>query len=253
VKFWLFAVAFTALIVIGRWISPYDPMATNPEVSLYPPSQSHLSGTDLLGRDVFSRALHGGSVMVAQAGLSAAIALGLGLLIGLRKDDGLINGLLDALIQGILAIPGLMMSFTMLTLLGNTPISLIMAVAIAQITPVSRMTRQAVQAEAQMMYVEAARCCGADERYLIWRHILPNVMPAITAYGCVMFGYCVLSGAALTFLGFGGEPGRADWGVMLYEAWQVFRVAPWVGILPGLGIMTTVLMLNEAADRIMRR
>lgn len=252
-KFWLFAAAFAALIVVGRWISPYDPLVTNSELSLQPPSQSHLSGTDLLGRDVFSRALHGGSLTVVQAGLSAGIALSLGVLIGLRKEDGLINGLLDALIQGMLAIPGLMLSFTILTLLGNTPISLIVAVAIAQIAPVSRMTRQAAQAEARMMYVDAARSYGADERYLIWKHILPNVMPAIAAYGCVTFGYCVLNGAALTFLGFGGEPGRADWGVMLYEAWQVFRVAPWVGILPGLGIMTTVMIMNEAADRIMRR
>jgi ABC-type dipeptide/oligopeptide/nickel transport system permease subunit len=253
VKFWLLAAAFAALIAIGRWISPYDPLATSSELSLQPPSQTHLSGTDLLGRDVFSRALHGGSVTVFQAGLSAGIALSLGVLTGLRKGDGLMNGFLDALIQGMLAIPGLMLSFTILTLLGNMPISLTLAVAVAQIAPVSRMTRQAAQTEARMLYVEAARSYGADERYLVWRHILPNVMPAITAYGCVTFGYCVLNGAALTFLGFGGEPGRADWGVMLYEAWQVFRVAPWVGILPGLGIMTTVLLMNEAADRIMKR
>lgn len=252
-RFWVLAAAFTVLILFGRWISPYDPLNANPEQSLHPPNLIHLSGTDLLGRDVFSRALHGGFATVTQAGLAAVIALGLGLLIGLRKDDDVINGLIDALNQGILAIPGLMMSFTMLTLLGNTPISLILAVASAQIAPISRLTRQAVQAEAQMMYVEAARCCGADERYLVWKHIVPNAIPAIAAYGCVMFGYCVLSGAALTFLGFGGEPGRADWGVMLYEAWQVFRVAPWVGILPGLGIMTTILILNEASDRIMRR
>lgn len=251
-RFWLLAAAFAVLIVFGRWISPYDPLTANPEKSLHPPNDRHVSGTDLLGRDVFSRALHGGFVTVTQAGLAAVIALGLGLVIGLRKDNGVFNGLIDAITQATLAIPGLMLSFTVLTLLGNTPVSVIVAVASAQIASVSRITRQAVQAEAQMMYVEAARCYGAEERYLVWKHILPNAMPALAAYGCVMFGYCVLSGAALTFLGFGGEPGRADWGVMLYEAWQVFRVAPWVGILPGLGIMTTIIILNEASDRIMR-
>jgi ABC-type dipeptide/oligopeptide/nickel transport system permease subunit len=253
VRFWLFAAAFAALILIGRWISPYDPLSANPEQSLRPPASNHLLGTDLLGRDVFSRTLHGGFVTVAQAGWAAVIALASGLLIGLRKGAGLINGLIDALTQGMLAIPGLMVSFAVLTLLGNTPSSLILAIAAAQIAPVSRLTRQTVQAEARMMYVEAARCFGAEGRYLVWRHILPNIMPGIAAYGCLTFGYCVLSGAALTFLGFGGEPGRADWGVMLYEAWQVFRAAPWVSVPPGLGIMMTVMILNEAADRIMRR
>ncbi len=252
VKFGLFAAAFTALILIGRWISPYDPLAANSEQSLQPPSGIHLAGTDLLGRDVLSRALHGGSVTVAQAGLSAGVALGLGLVIGLRKDAGIVSGCVDTFVQGMLAIPGLMMSFILLTLLGNTPISLILAVAVAQVAPISRMIRQAAQAEARMTYVEAARSCGADERYLVRRHILPNLLPAITAYGCVVFSYCVLNSAALTFLGFSGEPGRADWGVMLYEAWQVFRVAPWIGVLPGLGIMTMVLILNEASNRITR-
>jgi peptide/nickel transport system permease protein len=253
VRFWLFAAGLAALILHGRWISPYNPLTAEPEQSLHPPDANHLFGTDLLGRDVLTRALHGGFVTVAQAGGAALIALALGLVIGLRAGAGWIDGLIDALTQGLLAIPGLMTAFAVLTVLGNTPSSLILATAAAQIAPVSRVTRQIVRAEARMMYVEAARCCGAEGRYLVWRHILPNILPRIAAYGCLTFGYCVLGGAALTFLGFGGEPGRADWGVMLYEAWQVFRAAPWVSVPPGLGIMLTLLILNEAADRIMRQ
>jgi len=81
---------------------------------------------------------------------------------------------------------------------------------------------------------------------------LPNIVPTLAAYACVTFGACIMNGAALTFLGLGGEIGRAEWGAMLYEGRQAFRTAPWIAFVPGIGITCAVLLLNELSDRLTR-
>lgn len=247
------AVVYLCLIAFGSFISPFDPSAAHPENSLQAPNFTHWAGTDLLGRDVLSRALHGGQHTLVSAGLAAMLALAIGIVIGLRSGRSAIDRLMDALIDVGVAMPVLLVAFMLITLLGNTPASMILAVSAGQIAPIARVTRRSVQFHALMPHIEAARAYGASEFRLLWCYLLPNALPGLAAYGCTVFAACILNGAALSFFGFGGEPGRPDWGVMLYEARQVFRTAPWVGVLPGLGITIAILLLNETATRLSRQ
>jgi peptide/nickel transport system permease protein len=97
-------------------------------------------------------------------------------------------------------------------------------------------------------YIEAAKGLGVEQGRIIFRYVLPNVMVTVVAYTGVIFAYALLNSAALSFLGLGGEPGIPDWGVMLAEGRQAFRLAPWVAAAPGAAITLTVLLANRAAD-----
>src|SRR5262249_19293075 len=132
-------------------------------------------------------------------------------------------------------------------------VPLALATGLIQIAPFARVTRAAVSSVYATGYVEAARGLGASLSRVLLRHVLPNILSTLLAYTAVIFAYAILNSAALSFLGLGGEPGIPDWGVMLYEGRQAFRIAPWIGAAPGLAITLTVILLNRAADAINQR
>jgi peptide/nickel transport system permease protein len=244
----IFTYFFT--LVFGTILHPTSPNQTQTDQINHPPGKIHIAGTDNLGRDVLSRSLHGGQNTIIQAGAAAALATSMGVLSALRGGIGQANNIIDKIIETTLAIPNLILSLTIITLLGNTSESLIIAVGVAQTPSFGKFTRKVTQHINQQPYIHAAEALGAGKWHIYQHHLIPNSLPTISAYACITFAQCILNLAALTFLGFGGEPGQADWGVMLYEARQAFRTAPWIGILPGIGITTSILILNELADRI---
>jgi ABC-type dipeptide/oligopeptide/nickel transport system permease subunit len=235
------------LVSIAPALAPYDPMETNPTAQFQTPNTHHLLGTDLLGRDVLSRVLYGGQHTLVIAALATGIAVVPGVSLGLWRSR-----LVGVLINAILAFPGLLLALVIMTLLGQGAFALALAIGITQIAPCARVTRAAVISVSTQTYIEAANSLGASRRRLIFRHTLPNILPTLLAYTGVIFAYSILNGAALSFLGLGGEPGIPDWGVMLYEGRQAFRTAPWIAAAPGLGITITVVLINRAADRITR-
>lgn len=246
------------LVLIALWLaplfSPYDPLLTNTPIQLQPPDAAHWLGTDSLGRDVLSRVLHGGQQTLLMAAGSTLLALFFGVMIGLLA--GLWGGCLDALLvwmaNALLALPGLILALIILTLLGRGIAPLIVAVGVSQVAPVAFMVRAAVRNVRHRDYVAVAVSLGATRFDLLRRHIWPNVWGNILAYAAVTFAYCVLNGAALSFLGLGAEPSLPEWGAMLAEGRQVFRVAPWVGIGPGVAIAFTVWGVNRLADSLTR-
>lgn len=245
-------ILYLLVVLFGRALTPYDPTATQTDIALQPPTWAHPAGTDMFGRDVLSRALHGGTRTLITASISAGIAVILGMIFGLRRGDSFINGMLDALTNAALAIPGLVIALVAITLIGNNDTALIAATGIAQIAPFARLTRTVIRAVDHAGYIDAANALGARPNWVLRRHILPNIAPSLAAYACVTFGVCLLNAAALTFLGFGGEIGRVEWGAMLAEGRQAFRTAPWIAFLPGVGITVGVLLLNELADQLTR-
>jgi ABC-type dipeptide/oligopeptide/nickel transport system permease subunit len=234
-------------------LAPQDPHSTRAESQLQAPSSAHWLGTDLLGRDVFSRFLYGGQriLLIASAatilGVVPGVLLGLTAAFGHRRIDGLINGLLDAL----LAFPGVIFALLLLTLLGSgTPLTVAVATGAMQIAPCARVTRAAAISVRSSGYIEAAVGCGAARAQIIRAHVLPNIAFTLLAYIVVMFSFNILNSAALTFLGLGGAPGTPDWGVMLAEGRSVFRAAPWVALAPGIGISVVVIVINWLAHSV---
>jgi peptide/nickel transport system permease protein len=240
------------LVFIGPLVYAPDPWQTRPEMQLQPPSTDHPLGTDLLGRDVLSRTLHGGQRTLVLALLATGLALSLGLPLGLAAGLPVpaVRRTLPVLLNALLALPTLLIGLVVLTVLGRGWGSLVLALAIAQVAPLALVTRGAVLAIWARDYVQAATNLGASRRYVLVYYVLVNALPTILAYGGVVFSMTLLNGAAFTFLGFSGEPGVPDWGSMLAEGRAAFRVAPWIGLGPGVLISLTIWSVNRWVDRL---
>lgn len=246
-------VLFLIMVLVGPLIAPYDPMRTEPVNQLQPPSWSHLLGTDFLGRDVLSRALHGGQRTLLIAGIATVIALVPGVLIGLASGFGArwLDGGLQVIVSAVLAFPGLMFALVVVTVVGAGAVPL--ATGAMQIAPCARVVRAAVMEVRSQPYIQAADALGASRMRIVFYHVLSNIQPILFAYAIVIFSFSVLNNAALSFLGLGGDPGIPDWGTMLFDGRTAFRAAPWIGLAPGIGITMTVLLLNRLADDLNRR
>lgn len=246
-------ICFLVLVLAGPLIAPYDPMRTDPANQLQPPSRTHLLGTDFLGRDVLSRALHGGQRTLIIAAIATVIALVPGVLIGLLSGLGWrwLDAGVQVIVNAVLAFPGLMLALVVLTIVGIGALPL--ATGVMQIAPCARVVRAAVLEVRSQPYVEAVNALGATPLRIIFVHILPNMRPVLIAYAIVIFSFSVLNNAALSFLGLGGDPGVPDWGTMLLDGRTAFRAAPWIGLAPGFGIAITVMLLNQVARRISQR
>lgn len=241
-------------VISAPLLATHDPMATNTTVQRQPPTAQHVLGTDALGRDVWSRLAVGGWRTFGIAGGASGIALLPGIIFGLLLSAAprrLISAA-DMLLNAVLAFPSLIFAFTVLTLLGQGALPLALAVGLAQIAPTVRIVRGAAATVRTEGYLESARSLGASPGRLLFVHLLPNIAPTLFAYAGVVFSYSLLNSAALSFLGLGGEPGIPDWGVLLAEGRQAFRTAPWIGLVAGLAITASVMIVNRAANQVGR-
>jgi peptide/nickel transport system permease protein len=242
-------------ITLAPVLMPLDPMKTNPSLQFQPPGDGYFLGTDSLGRDVWSRVLYGGQSTLFMAVLATVIAIVPGIALGLlaRAGQCWLDLSISTLMSALLAVPSLIVALVVLTLLGRGILSLSIAIGLSQIASCAAVTRAAVQSVRSLTYIEAGYGLGATHRHVLLHYILPNIQPTLLAYATIIFGYSVLNGAALSFLGLGGELGTPDWGVMLAEGRAAFRIAPWIGIAPGLAITATIWAVNALADQIGKR
>jgi peptide/nickel transport system permease protein len=253
---WLSAIILgiiVSLTIFAPVLSPIDPMTTDAAAESIPPAQTwtHPLGTDRFGRDVLSRALYGGqhTLLIAFGATTVAIIGGaaLGLLSAINRQTDVV---ITILINAMLAIPGLLIAFVVVTLLGQGEFALALATGLAQISPFARVVRGAVMNLQSAVYVEAATALGATRWRILLRHILPNTAATLLAYGGAVFSYCILNSAALSFLGLGAAPGAPDWGVMLADGRAGFRTVWWVSLVPGLMITLTVWAVNRLSDEL---
>ncbi len=242
----------TAIIVISLLaplIAPYDPLSAPSGEELRPPSLTHFLGTDLLGRDVFSRVLYGGRWTLSVAALALLLAFIPGLILGMIAgvNGGLIDHTITIVLDALLAFPGLLLAMSLIALLGNGPFQIAVAVGLAAMPGYARIVRSATLSIREQPYVEAARAIGARPLRVLFWHILPNMAVTLIAFATVILSWAILSAAALNFLGFGGDPALPEWGTMLAEGRQAFRAAPWAAIAPGVAIMFTLFVVNVFA------
>ena len=241
---------FFLLAVGAAYLTPYDPYHASPEESLLPPSWSHLMGTDLIGRDVFSRVLFGARISMLvgfiSVGISATIGVTLGLTAGYygRFVDTIIMRFIDTL----MAFPGILLALTIIALLGPGILNVMIAVGIGGVPSYARLVRGSTLSIKEEVYIDAARSVGASDWRIMRDHILPNAFPPVLVLISMSYGWAFLSAASLSFLGLGAESPAVEWGAMLNDSRALLWVAPWTAIFPGIAIMCVVLSTNLLGD-----
>ncbi len=235
--------------VAPNLLSTHDPYATAPASKLVSPSATHWFGTDELGRDLYTRVVHGSSLSVLAALLAVGIALAGGL--GLGVLSGFSGGRTDAVIMRfvdiLLALPGLLLALAIVTAIGFGTLPVAIAVGVGLIPGFARTTRGEVLRVKTLPYVEAARLGGSGWGQILWRHILPNAWGPVAVLATLDVGAAILATAGLSFLGFGATPPAAEWGTLIANGRHFLITAPWVSLLPGLFLVAVVFSLNHIA------
>ncbi|WP_020104760.1 ABC transporter permease [Nocardia sp. 348MFTsu5.1] len=251
----LFMITLAFIIFVGvsaffpSWFSSYDPYKTAPADRLEAPSSTHLFGTDEMGRDLWTRTLYGSTLTIQAALIALSIAIVAGLTLGVVS--GFFAGITDSVIMRfvdvLLAIPGLLLALAIVTALGFGTVPVAIAVGIGIVPGFARTTRSEVLRVKTLPYIEAARAGGASWSRVLIRHILPNSWGPVAVLAVLDFGVAIISIAALSFLGFGAAPPKAEWGTLVSSGRNFLVTAPWVSLMPGLFIAATVLSLNHIA------
>ena len=252
--------AVGAVIVLGTLtllaagaplVSPYEPTRVALSLINEPPSFTHPFGTDALGRDLATRILYGGRVSLLVGLLTVAVAVTVGTLVGVTA--GFYGRWLDSVLMRFV---DMMLSFPRLFLLilfgvffrGMTLPVIVAVLGLLSWMTVSRLVRATFLSLKQREFVEAARCVGARDRRIIFRHILPNALAPIIVAATLGIAGAIIAESTLSFLGLGIQPPTPSWGNMLKDAPTDMIVAPWVAIYPGLFIFLAVVSINFIGD-----
>lgn len=238
------------LAVLAPAIAPYDPNAVDILHQLEAPSKAHILGTDLYGRDIFSRILYGGRITLVVGLISVGIAASAGIVLGLISGfyGGAMDSIIMRLVDVLLAFPRILLALSIVGMLGPGLLNVMVAVGIAGITGYARLVRGSVLSAKENVYVEAARVVGCPDRIILRRHLLPNIIGPVIVLATLDVAAAILSASSLSFLGLGVQPPTAEWGAMLNEGRQYLRTAPWITLFPGLAIMISVLSINMLGD-----
>ena len=243
----LLAIVLTA--VFAPLIAPGDPQALNPIKRLRPPSQEFWFGTDMYGRDVFTRTIHGSRISLIVGSLVAFISVGCGLVIGLvtgyvRALDGIVMRIMD----GLMAIPDILLAIAMMAIFRASISNVVIAVTVPQVPRVVRLVRAVVLTIRERPYIEAAHSIGTRFRRVLTKHLLPNTIAPLIVQATYTGAAAVLTEAGLSFLGAGTPPNIPSWGNMMAEGRTFFQVAAWILLFPGLFLAVTVLAVNLLGD-----
>jgi len=243
-----------ALLVVGifaNFIAPYEMNEIHLIDRLLPPSPQYFLGTDQLGRDILSNLIYGARISViiglSVAGISTAVSSVLGAL------SATLGGKYDLVFQRFvdawMCIPGLLLLLTMMSIVGKGMVQIILVMAVQGSIGGSRVPRSAVISIKENTYVEAARVTGCSTARLLWRHILPNVMPVLIIGFTLGVGGAIMMEAGLSFLGFGVPPGVPSWGSMLsLEGRTYMEEVPMLAVWPGLCLSVVVYGVNMFGD-----
>jgi peptide/nickel transport system permease protein len=219
-----------------------------PGEQLRPPSAEHVLGTDGLGRDVYARIVYGARHSLSGAFVAVTVGLILGTLLGLIAGarGGWIDVVIMRVVDSMLAVPSLLMSLSIIVLLGFGTINVAIAVGAVAIARFARLARSEVMRVRRSEYVEAAFGSGGTFWAVLYRHVLPNSLTSVIALAALQFGSAILAISTLGFLGYGAPPPTPEWGLLIAEGRNYLSRAWWLTAAPGLVVVLVVL----SADRI---
>jgi peptide/nickel transport system permease protein len=227
-----------------------DPNAVNLSLALRPPGDSAWFGTDQLGRDVFSRIAYGGRSAISTGLAAVLISTSVALLVG--AGSGYLGGRLDravaAVLDGILTLPGLLVTLAILGVFGTDRLTLVLALVGSSWATEARVLRSLTLTLRRAGFVEAARANGAGDLRVLLVHILPNTWSTSLVLASISLGEILLVVSGLSFLGIGAQPPDADWGTMLSDGRSVLAQAPWLMFAPGCCIVLFSVVANLAGD-----
>ena len=256
--------------LIGPWLAPYSPTEFHllpdypEEHRLSSPTPTYLLGTDQYGRDVLSRLLSGARSLILLSVSAATLGIILGTIIGMSSgyNGGKIDELIMRIMDGLMSFPSLLLALLVLTTLGyrDAPISLIepfwqeflivITIGVVFTPQISRVMRSTTLSLKEMEFVQSARLRGESGYFIVFREMLPNVMPTLGVEASVRLSYAILLIASLGFLGLGVQPPSPDWGLMISESRRFLVIAPWLCLAPGIAIASLVVGVNLLGDGI---
>jgi len=244
------ATLFVLTAIFAPLIAPYDPAATNFDAVLQHPSSAHIMGTDDLGRDVFSRVVYGARASLEAGVLATLLALVVAVPLGLMA--GYYRGWWDPVISRVsdvmLAFPFLIVAVGMAAIFGPSLRNVVIALGVAAIPWIVRVTRGEALALREQEFVRAAVANGAGDRTILGRHLLPNMAGVLLVQATVWIPTAIIGEAVLSFLGLGVQPPTPSWGSMLSAAQPFISLDAWLAVWPGLAIFLATLSFNLLGD-----
>lgn len=238
------------IAIIGPLITPHPVFDSDLTKAFLKPSSTHWLGTDKLGRDIFSRILYGAQVSLSM-GLSLVVLVSMvGTTIGMLAGffGGRLEMLLMRLTDVMLSFPSIILAIAMAGIMGGSIWHSILALVIVNWAKYARLVRSAVIKLRHQDYVVMAELNGAKKGTILWRHILPNLLPLVVVTAAMDIGTMMMEIAGLSFLGFGAQPPTPEWGAMLNEGRQYMLQAPELMMYPGVAIFIVVTIFNLWGD-----
>ncbi len=231
-------------------LSPYDPDAVNVAERLQGMSGRHILGTDDLGRDTFTRALYGGRVSLLVGSAAMCVAVLAGTFIGTVSgySGGRIDMVCMRIVDIFLSVPSLLFIIVVYAFMPRNIMTLVLMLASFSWTKVARVVRAQTLSLKERDFVTAAKALGVSRGRIIWRHIIPNLMPQVIVAASLSIANAILDESALSFLGYGVQLPMASWGSMLQSAQQYILHNPILAVVPGTMILITVLCFNVMGD-----
>jgi peptide/nickel transport system permease protein len=239
------------MMAAGPSLVPFNPIKPDPEARLIAPSAIHPMGTDAFGRDILARVVHGARLDLLIAFSVVAIALGIGVLVGMFCGyyGGKVDDVIMRITDVILAFPSFILALAIAAILGNSIPNVIIAIAIAYIPYFVRLTRGEVLSAKQLDYAEAARCVGNPNWRIMYLHLLPNCLTPALVQATLCLGWAILDASGLAFLGLGIRPPTPEWGVLVSEgARDIISGQWWTSFFPGAVIVLTAFGFNLVGD-----
>jgi peptide/nickel transport system permease protein len=238
-----------AIAFLAPWLGTIDPQAVSPAKRLKPPSPDFWFGTDMLGRDVYSRVVYGARVSLivglAVAALSTLLGLAIGLVTGyVRRVDAVVMRVMD----GLMSIPSVLLAIALMALTKASIGNVIVAITLAEVPRVVRLVRSLVLSLREQPYVEAAIAAGTSLPRILVRHILPNIVAPLLVQGTYVCGSAMITEAILSFIGAGTPPNIPSWGNIMAEGRSLIQIAGYLIIFPGICLSLTVLAVNLLGD-----
>jgi peptide/nickel transport system permease protein len=241
--------AMIAIAIAAPLLGTVDPQAISPVKRLRDPWGEYWFGTDMLGRDVYSRVLYGARVSItvglAVAILSTLVGLAIGLVTGfIRWVDAIVMRVMD----GLMSIPSVLLAIALMALTKASLENVVFAITIAEIPRVVRLVRSVVLTLREQPFVEAATAAGTGVARTLVRHILPNTVAPLLVQGTYIFASAMITEAILSFIGAGMPLNIPSWGNIMAEARSLFQLKPWLILIPGAFLSLTVLAVNLLGD-----
>lgn len=240
-----------AAIICAPWLTAWDPNQVDLPNRLKSPGEGgHLLGTDGFGRDLFARILYGGRVSLGLSLCVVAVNLFIGLIVGATAAyvGGFVDGLIMRIIDVLMSFPSMILSLFIIGVFGSSIQNLFISMIILGWIGYARMARSLVLSLKEQIFIQSARGIGCRGARLVFRHIIPNVMPTVIIYAAMHIGSTVLSIASISYLGLGVQPPTAEWGMMLSDAKQYVSLHSHMIIYPGLALALCIFVFNILCD-----